>query len=201
MSAVRLDSADRPAAALVPARFSVEEFDLMLEAGILRGAGAGKIELHRGEILYVMPPNPPHDDVIRLLTRWAFQAQQQTATKYEVCVQLSMDCTEQASVPCPDLMLVKTQSYSRRRPRAEDTFLLVEVADSSLPYDLADKMQLYADAGVREYWVVDVPHRCLIVHSDPADGRYRSIRTYDQHQQAHSVTMSDVSLVPRELFR
>ena len=148
-----------------------------------------------------MPPNPLHDDVIQLLTRWAFQLQPTVKMNCEVRVQLSMDCTEQASVPSPDLMLVKPQSYARRRPTASDTLLLVEVADSSLPYDLGGKLRLYAEAAVGEYWVIDIPHRSLVVHTDPADGRYRNVRTYGEHEEAHSKMVEGAVLVPGILFR
>ena len=188
-----------PPSELVPARFSVQEFDRMLEANVLTSSDARRIDLHRGEVLYSMPPGAPHDDVIQMLTARAFRAD--SHPRFEVRVQLSMEYPKQNSVVSPDLVLVRPQAYSARRPTAEDAFLVVEVSDSSLAYDLNQTMRLYAEAGVREDWVIDIPHRSLIAHRDPADGRYRSVQTMDEQQEVRSRLLSSVSLKPTELFR
>ena len=46
--------------------------------------------------------------------------------------------------------------------------LIVEVARSSLFVDTTTKADLYATAGVADYWVVDVDNRQLLVFRDPA---------------------------------
>lgn len=45
--------------------------------------------------------------------------------------------------------------------------LVVEVADSSLPFDTNEKRLLYARAGIGEYWVVDINGQNLLVYRDP----------------------------------
>jgi len=50
--------------------------------------------------------------------------------------------------------------------------LLVEVADSSLNFDTNEKRLLYARAGIREYWVVDINGRRLLTYRDPQGGDY-----------------------------
>ena len=147
------------------------------------------------------PPNSLHDDVVELLSRWAFLALLDRFHDVSVRVQLSIDCIEQASVPLPDLAVVKAQSYSARRPVPEDVFLLIEVSDSSWAYDMGEKMRLYAEAGVPEYWIVDIPHRSLIVHTDPADGRYRHVQSFDENQDVLAGSLSAVSLKITDLFR
>jgi Uma2 family endonuclease len=51
--------------------------------------------------------------------------------------------------------------------------LVIEVAASSLPVDLAVKAPLYASAGIAEYWVLDVDGRRVVVHRDPTPEGYR----------------------------
>jgi Uma2 family endonuclease len=58
--------------------------------------------------------------------------------------------------------------------------LVIEVADASLEYDLGEKAALYAEAGVPEYWVVDLVERVLVVHRDPYEGSYRARMTLDE---------------------
>ncbi len=53
--------------------------------------------------------------------------------------------------------------------------LVIEVAKTSIRYDTGRKARDYAEWGVRDYWVVDIGRRQLVVHTDlDADG-YRTI--------------------------
>jgi Uma2 family endonuclease len=185
----------------LPARFSIAQFDAMIDAGVFLKETDRQIQLLNGEIVIMTPPNPRHDDVVRLLSAWAFGRIQRSQDAFEVCVQLSMNLDGQNSVVLPDLMFVVHQSYSLRRPNASDTRLLVEVSDTTLAYDLNEKMGMYAEANVVEYWVIDIPHRSLTVHRDPATGRYRSVQTFDEHASVSPVFLPDASLSVGQLFR
>lgn len=185
----------------MPARFTVAQFDRMIEAGVLSDASGYKPQLLRGQVVYMTPPNPPHDDVIGLLTIWAFESRSRISDEVEIRVQLSMDLPDQDSVVSPDLMIVTSQSYSARRPTASDTKLLIEVSDTSLPYDTNEKRDLYAEAAVDEYWVIDIPHRSLIVHREPSDGRYRSVITHNENEPVTPARLPEISLAISRLFR
>lgn len=78
----------------------------------------------------------------------------------------------------PDLAILPRGSMIRD-VRGPDILLVVEIADSSLSYDLRVKAPLYAQHGVREYWVVDAVRRTVRVHRDPRDGTYRDVEEYD----------------------
>ncbi|MGA1262357.1 MAG: Uma2 family endonuclease [Prochlorothrix sp.] len=67
--------------------------------------------------------------------------------------------------------------YLQRHPTPQDIYWLVEVADSTLNYDLTTKRQLYARAGIPEYWVVDMAGRRLQVFRDPQQGDFQSQKT------------------------
>ncbi|MEJ1160434.1 Uma2 family endonuclease [Prosthecomicrobium sp. N25] len=62
--------------------------------------------------------------------------------------------------------------------KGPQALLVIEVADSSLGYDLGRKPALYAAEGVREYWVVDAQSRETHVHREPAGTGYASVRIY-----------------------
>jgi hypothetical protein len=51
--------------------------------------------------------------------------------------------------------------------RGPDILLAVEVADTSLAYDLGPKARLYALHGVAELWVVNARERTTAVHTRP----------------------------------
>ena len=67
--------------------------------------------------------------------------------------------------PEPDLVVLAKPSgeYRERNPRPSDLRLVVEISDSTLGFDLTVRAELYARAGIIEYWVVYVAARRLIV--------------------------------------
>jgi Uma2 family endonuclease len=86
------------------------------------------------------------------------------------------------SEPEPDVAVVpgKPQDYIAAHPST--AALVVEVADSSLRLDRRFKAAVYARAGLREYWIVNLVDRVLEVHREPepaSDGTddwlYRSV--------------------------
>ena len=82
------------------------------------------------------------------------------------------------SEPQPDLALVKprTDFYTENHPQAEDVFLLVEIADSSVRFDREEKLPVYARAGVVEFWLVNRVERKVEIYRDPSpDGAYHSL--------------------------
>jgi Uma2 family endonuclease len=76
------------------------------------------------------------------------------------------------SEPQPDVMVCSnpdTRSYGTARTRP---LLVVEIADSSVEYDLKEKANLYASARIPEYWVVNLEDRVLEVFRKPGAGAY-----------------------------
>jgi Uma2 family endonuclease len=84
---------------------------------------------------------------------------------FTVRPQLPLDLG-QTTDPEPDIAVVR--GSPRDNPETPTSAVLViEVADSSLAYDLGDKSSLYAAASISDYWVVDVIHKRLHVFRDP----------------------------------
>jgi len=84
-----------------------------------------------------------------------------------------MNLDELDSRPEPDLFWVKQGRYLSRHPIGTETLLVIEVADSSLKNDRTAKSDLYAEASVLEYWVVDVAGKCIyVVREVAADKHY-----------------------------
>ena len=111
--------------------------------------------------------NPPHAITLELVeetlrtafgTGWRFRSQSPLV--------LGQDLD-----PEPDFaVMAGTPRGSSGHPTTAD--LVVEVADSSLDFDTNEKRLLYARAGIREYWVVDINGRRLLVYRDPQSGDY-----------------------------
>lgn len=148
----------------------------------------------------MVPPNPPHDHVVSRMNAWAMERRFQDPSIFDVRIQCGMDFLDQASVTLPDVALVEAKSYWSQRPTADQTLLLIEVADATLRYDLNEKMELYAEANVEEYWVVDIPHRSVVVHRQPRHGRYRQITTHGETETIAVEKMPRMAVSVAELF-
>ena len=82
------------------------------------------------------------------------------------------------SEPEPDVTLLRRRDddYEREHPSPGDVLLVVEVARSSLEFDLGRKLQLYASSVIPEYWVIDADRRLVLVHRDPLGNQYTNVK-------------------------
>ena len=100
------------------------------------------------------------------------------------------------SEPEPDLAIVRgtVLDYAERHPRPRDVYLVVEVADSTLKHDCETKDKIYAQAGITDYWVIDVKNRQLNIFRDPTPMGYRSHLILTEPNQAGPLAFSSLVL-------
>ena len=150
-----------------PYRFNVEEFMLLSESGAFDDCG--KTELIDGEIFYMNSQLTRHARTKSNLfveIALALRAMNSDLTAVvEVAVHLSDE-----SMPEPDIVI--TSYKGDRAVPLETVALVIEVSDTTLDTDLGRKLELYAKAGVPEYWVVDVNENRVLMHMAPVDGDY-----------------------------
>jgi Uma2 family endonuclease len=74
------------------------------------------------------------------------------------------------SEPEPDGAVLRgsARDYADRLPCAADASSVIEVADSSLPYDRKTKLALYARAPIAQYVIVNIKDDCVEVHEQPS---------------------------------
>jgi Uma2 family endonuclease len=91
------------------------------------------------------------------------------------------------NAPLPDFAVIRGASpldfaTANRYPEPGDVGLLIEIAVTSLHDDLTTALQQYARAAIPAYWVVDVPGRRILVHTEPrvveGRGEYARVETY-----------------------
>lgn len=180
------------------AQISIEQYDRMIERGVFDGPHRKRIELIYGELRMMSPIGPSHEDAVDELNVWSIQSV--PADDVRVRSQESVGVPALESVPEPDVSWVKYRRYSESRPTAKDVLLLIEVARSSLKYDLGKKAVLYAKARIADYWVVDLKHRCVVVMRDPYRGRHRDVTTYEVGEAVHSLAYPKIKLEVARLF-
>jgi Uma2 family endonuclease len=152
-------------------RFTVDDYHRMGDAGIL--AKGVRVELIRGRIVDMSPVGRVHVAMVVRLTRLLTSI---IGDRAVVSVQNPIRL-DNGSEPQPDIVVLGSAAaeLDAPLPTANDAMLLIEVSDSSLAYDLNDKPAIYAEGGVREYWVVSLESRVVIVHRRPENGRYLDV--------------------------
>lgn len=172
------------------------EYLRMGEAGVF--APDARLELMEGEIIEMAPIGSRHAAVVNTLNALFNRKAGESAI---VSVQNTLVLSDR-TVPQPDLALLKPSPdrYFSALPTVEDVLLLVEVADSTLHFDLERKTPLYARAGIRETWVIDVVAQCLRVFRDLAAGEYRSAQDIAGSRTAAVQALPDVFIVVSDLF-
>jgi len=150
------------------ARFSLSQYELMVESGAFAGEFRQRVELIRGEIRQMNPIGHPHTVVVDFLNAWSFRVS--TLHKL-VRIQETIRLPDSDSAPEPDVVWAIEKRYTNH-PEVSDVLLLVEVAETSLATDCGEKAILYSESGIPEYWVVDIEGRKLIVHREPGSDGY-----------------------------
>lgn len=151
------------------ARFTTAEFLRMIEAGVFED---DKVELVEGE-LYRMPPagNDHSRRVVAVVARLA-----RVAPEALVRAETGIDLGEATLVGC-DAALLREERVGRGMMRADNVVLVVEIAETTLDYDLGIKRRKYAAAGIAHYWVVDGSRSVVHVHAEPVEGDYVDIHS------------------------
>ncbi|NER39331.1 MAG: Uma2 family endonuclease [Oscillatoria sp. SIO1A7] len=149
------------------AKWTVEDYHRLIEAGLL---AARRVELLQGEIVQMAPKGPLHSYMTDGLADYLRRKLSDRAIVRE-----AHPITLSDSEPEPDLAIVRLprSQYRDRRPYAEDIFWLVEIANSTLEYDLNDKKKIYARARIPEYWVVDVKGKRVLIFQGPQGEDYQ----------------------------
>jgi Uma2 family endonuclease len=145
---------------VTPYRWSLAEYRQIAEAGMF---ATKRVELIRGEIYEMSPMSWPH---VVAKTKTAEALRDLFAGAAWVNEQGPMPVA--SSQPEPDVAVYPGQ-MTDYADHPFHPWLVVEIADSSLNYDLTTKLELYAEAGVPEYWVVNLVKRVVHVFRDPVE--------------------------------
>lgn len=166
------------------------EYDRLVDLGVFEGE---KVELLYGRIVQMAPQGEHHSSAIVALTMLLVP---RLAGRADVRVQLPLACPDE-SEPEPDVAIVPPGSvFLGDHPSW--AHLVIEVAASSQEKDRGPKGDLYARAGVPEYWVVDVRSRRVERYRRPVDGRYAESSL---HESAETLCPGEFPDVEVELAR
>jgi Uma2 family endonuclease len=169
-------------------RFKTKEYHRMVEVGLL--SPDARVELLDGKIIDMSPIGFFHGGIVARLARLFGNL---SKDRWLVWPQNSVVLDEH-SEPQPDIVLLKPSpdDYTTHPPCADDIFLLIEVADTSLNLDRDEKLPLYGRAGVQEVWIVNLPERVIEVYREPHFTGYASKTILRAGDQAKPQAFPDV---------
>jgi Uma2 family endonuclease len=146
-------------------RWTTAEIERIAAAGYFHEDD--RFELLGGEIVPMSPKGRRHE---RIREELSFLLARLASTDMFVSPEPQFNLSPD-TYTVPDI-LVRAAGGCTYDLRASDALLVIEVADTSLAYDLNTKAALCAAHGVREYWVINAATLVTTVHRRPSESGY-----------------------------
>ncbi len=149
---------------VTPKRFTIDDYHRLIELGFL--TETDKVELIRGELVEMASQGTPHTFSVTRLCR---RLDRLLGDRAVIRCQVPIAFIPLNSEPEPDAVVAKGDEadYLPHHPYPEDILLVIEISDSTLKYDQTTKLGLYAEAGISNYWIVNLNARQLECYSQP----------------------------------
>ncbi len=169
---------------------SVEEYHRLSE---FNDAGR-RTELIRGIVIQKMSKSPLHS---ALAKRLYYRITALLPPGF--IVRREDPLTFMDSEPEPDIAVVRgsESEFFKAHPRTAELVIEVAVASAALDRETAS---LYAEAGVKEYWIVLGQEKCIEVYRQPENGRYKELSQAGPKDTLISVSVAGLQLSVAELF-
>lgn len=174
---------------------TIEEFEQAWNDGAY--PPDARLELIRGEVVEMTPIGGPHIAcVVQLITLLS-----RLIPRALLSPQNPLRIPGRTSEPQPDLVLIRPRNdLASKPPAAEDVLLVIEVADSSLMRDRNSKIPLYAEAGIREAWLIDLNSETVFVFRNPSLKGYLEARPYRRGDSISLKAFPDVRFTIDEIL-
>ena len=180
---------DRDAVLSGSYRFTADQYQAMGQAGIL--SEYEPIELLNGEIIEMAPIGNAHNDATDCISDLMFASFRGRA---RIRVQGSVRINPRSELQ-PDFAILHDRSDYHLSPATpEDVLFIVEVSASSLSYDRGEKLAAYAAAGIPEVWIVNLREYAVLIHTDPVDDEYQTVRQFGAGDTVSPLAFPDVYL-------
>ncbi|QSV53499.1 MAG: Uma2 family endonuclease [Dolichospermum sp. UKL201] len=176
--------------------WTVDEYHRMAEAGIFEPSE--RVELLEGKIIWMVAKGTAHSSAVGRTNKFL---QNCLGNQAWIAVQDPVKLNER-SEPEPDIAVVKIDplDYADHHPTPTEIYLIIEVADSSLKLDTEIKAKAYSQAGIKDYWVLDVVKRELILFRNPTEEGYQNRETITEHQNISPLDFPDLEIVVSQML-
>lgn len=177
-------------------RLTVAEYYRMAEVGIL--PQEARMELIEGEVIDMPPIGSLHaGTVIYLANRLTYAVRDRAIVSTQNPLFLDVH-----SEPQPDIALLRPRAdfYRNAHPTTADVLLIIEVADTTLPYDTQIKLPLYARQHIPEVWLVDLANQRLSIYRSPTASGFQGVQPCFNFSSVTPLLLPGVTVDLSELF-
>ena len=179
-----------------PLRLTVDDFDALHRAGTL--ARHKRLELIDGAIVSMNAEYRRHSFAKNELTFLLRLALARLGSDYLPMSEPTL-AVPPYNAPEPDIVVTNDPVGEGYVP-IDSVAIVIEISDTTLRYDLGDKLALYANAGVPEYWVVDCRDQVIHQFWSPAGAGYAETRVLPVAGKISSVTIRDLEIDGTGIF-
>ncbi|MGI9054504.1 MAG: Uma2 family endonuclease [Pyrinomonadaceae bacterium] len=181
---------------LMRKKFRTDEVYQMMEMGILPEESGW--ELIDGEIIERMTIGSRHASIVRRLEKYL----ERNFGDFVMVSGQNPIHIDEHNEPEPDIALLKPREdfYAEKHPAPDDVLLVIEVSDSTLEYDRETKKTLFAEAGIGEFWLVNLKQNTIETYSNPANGTYYQMRIFERGELVQTKYITGVSLEVNKIF-
>jgi Uma2 family endonuclease len=181
---------------LMRKKFRTDEVYQMMEIGILPEESGW--ELIDGEIIHRMTIGSKHAAIVKKLNRIFTRVFED-----EVIISIQDPIhIDEYNEPEPDIALLKPRDdfYAKQHPEPKDVLLVIEISDSTLNYDREVKKEIYAEAGIDEFWLINLKLNTVETYSNPSNGTYYQMRIFERGEIIQAKNIAGVSLEVNKIF-
>ncbi|MEM1252568.1 MAG: Uma2 family endonuclease [Cyanobacteria bacterium P01_H01_bin.21] len=175
-------------------KWTIDRYHAALASGLF---DEQPVELLQGDIVVMAPEREPHACYSSDGAEYLRQLLGNRASVRETKPVTLPDNSE----PIPDIAIVQPplRRYLEHHPYPDDIFWLIEYSDTTLAKDLGEKKRVYAEAGIREYWISNLKNSQLHVFRTLEDGDYQTQQILTEGTVS-PLAFEDVAVTVRRLF-
>ncbi|MCV3216231.1 Uma2 family endonuclease [Plectonema radiosum NIES-515] len=176
--------------------WTVADYHRMAETGILDEDE--RVELLEGKIIWKSAKSTAHCSAVGRIGKLLHNC---LGNQASISIQNPITLND-FSEPEPDVAVVQIDplDYADHHPTPSEVYLIIEVADSSLKFDCETKAKAYAQAGIADYWVIDVVDRQLYVFGEPNEEGYQSKVILGEDGRISPLQFADLQIVVLEML-
>ncbi len=184
------DILDLPEVRACVSRMSVAEYHLLP----LRNENGKRTELIRGIVIEKMSKSPLHSSIG---TRLHLKIHSLLPAGFSAWKDEPLTFID--SEPEPDIFVIRgaVEEYTKEHPPTAE--LAVEIAITSLALD-REKALLYAEANIREYWIVIPANQHVEVYRQPEGGMYREVRIYALGETIECASVPEIRVAVADIL-
>lgn len=160
-----------------------------------------RYEVIHGELHMSPAPTPMHQDIVTMLAFWLIQHVRQHNLGKVYVSPIDVHLGDLATPVQPDAIFIlqeKLNIVTRKMVDGAPDLVIEVLSPGTAQYDRTTKFHLYAEAGVREYWLAD-PDACAIEVYVLRGHAYALLAQFQQDDVLTSELLPDLAIAVRDV--